>query len=111
MSDDDAGDKQWTDDGRERFRLAGSSLDRDYSVYNQVVLAMNGEQMGSSSIVKSVATAAAAIEYATAQFDLTGLLPPLGLSGESVDDDDAADDDLEEPAERVSVLHRADYLL
>lgn len=112
FEDDDLQETQWSDAARERVIARGQQL----IAVLQAQLEFYGTQnVGTPEVdgwAKAEAVEQAAVDFAEAEFDLTGTTGPFGrLSTWDGDDDD--DDELDsEPLEiisLVSVLQRADY--
>jgi hypothetical protein len=134
MMELDENDPRWTDEARESFRVATTNLVEAIRQHSATLLELTGADADTDTIAEAdehIETAAAA--YADAQFELTGTVPPLGLD-EDLDDEDldefAEDEDDEEdedepedvdvpeeleftgePAFRLTILHRADFVV
>src|SRR5436190_11017192 len=110
-SDGHDDDMLWTDQARESFRDAASTFADAIQTHNAALLALSGRDSEAAAVFNAgdeLAKAAGA--YADAQFELTGIFPPLGLGQDDEDETEQDNqDNLAEPAARVSVFHRADY--
>jgi len=132
---------QWTDEARESFRTAAADLVEAIQRHSAALLELTGTDADAEAIAEAGEhLEAAATAYADQQYEFTGTVPPLGLDEEddySYDDeldedlydeaddelDDLADevddsedldnDDLEagEPAAKLTVLHRVDFVV
>lgn len=138
MTELDEGDTRWTDEARESFRTAAANLVEAIHRHSATLLELTTTTdddvvdeaiAGAEELLEAAATA-----YADAQFELSGTVPPLGLDEEdeySYDEHDEHDEvedleDLEqledadpepeltdagEPDHRLTVLHRADFVV
>ena len=110
MNGDEHDDEQWTDHARELFRDAASKFIEAIHTHSTALLAMSGRASDAAVFDGGNKLAKAAAAYADAQFELTGIFPPLGLGQDDEDDTEQdSEDHLADPAARVSVFHRADY--
>ncbi|HEY0451937.1 hypothetical protein [Actinophytocola sp.] len=134
MSELDEDDTQWTDEARESFRTAAANLVEAVRQHSAALLELTGADADAEAIAEAgEQLEAAATAYADTQFEFTGTVPPLGLDEEddySYDDglyyeDDVDPEDLEdslgdaeedveesdEPAAKLTVLHRVDFVV
>lgn len=131
----------WTDEARESFRTAAADLVEVIQRHSAALLEMTGTDADAEAIAEAGdRLEAAATAYADQQYEFTGTVPPLGLDEEDeysyddegdddlygedaelddeetdglADDEDAEDDELEagEPAAKLTVLHRVDFVV
>ncbi|MPZ83505.1 MAG: hypothetical protein GEV28_25170 [Actinophytocola sp.] len=138
MSELDEDDTQWTDEARESFRTAAANLVEATRQHSAALLEMTGTDADAEAIAEvGEHLEAAATTYADTQFELTGTVPPLGLDEEDdysyddglyYEDEDLTDVDLDgdldaegdgeedveesdEPAAKLTVLHRVDFVV
>jgi hypothetical protein len=108
--DDNTLETQWTPAARERFITAGRSMVE--SLEKQIRLVESADAQSDDEFLNSSSSGVeiAAIEYADAYFDFSGLWHPFGFL-ESFDQNDEVDDENEttERGDLVSVLLRADF--
>lgn len=129
----DEDDTQWTDEARESFRIAAADLVEAINRHSAALLEMTGTDADAEAIAEAgEALEAAATAYADTQYEFTGTVPPLGLDEEddyTYDDvydeeEDEDDNDLDaetddevdidvtgEPAAKLTVLHRVDFVV
>ncbi len=111
--DGDGLDTQWAPVARERFILAGRSLLESIEKQLRLLETANEVTDDESVDASSRVVETAAVEYADAYFEFSGLLHPFGFL-ETFDadvDDEEGEDGHDEPlrGETVSVLVRADF--
>jgi len=122
MMELDENDTLWTDEARESFRTAAANLVEAIRQHSAALLELTGADADAEAIAEAgTRLEDAASAYADAQYELTGTVPPLGLDEE--DDEYAYEFDLEdaapepeleetgEPALKLTVLHRADFVV
>jgi hypothetical protein len=120
MMELDENDTLWTDEARESFRTAAANLVEAIRQHSAALLELTGTDADTEAIAEAgehLETAASA--YADAQYEFTGTVPPLGLDEEDEyyydsDDDLDAEPELEEAGEpglKLTVLHRADFVV
>lgn len=133
MMELDENDTRWTDEARESFRVAAAELVEAVRQHSATLLELTGADADADD--EAIAEAgerveAAAGAYADAQYELTGTVPPLGLDEDDEYAYDEADDELDdeaefededseepeledagEPAIKLTVLHRADFVV
>src|ERR1044072_6819957 len=129
---------QWTDEARESFRAAAANLVVSIQRHSGVLLELTGTDADAEAIAEAgEQLEAAATAYADKQYEFTGTVPPLGLDEEDeysyddefedaddeleadeLDDDELDDEDLDEaleeagePAAKLPVLHRVDFVV
>lgn len=123
MTELDENDVRWTDEARESFRTAAANLVEAIHRHSATLLELTATT-DPDAVDEAIAEAdelleAAATAYADAQFELSGTAPPLGLE----ETDDYAYEELEdgdpeaeladagEPDLKLTVLHRADFVV
>lgn len=133
MMELDENDTQWTDGARESFRTAAANLVEAIRQHSAALLELTGTDADTETIAEAGEhLEAAASAYADAQYELTGTVPPLGLDEEEEYEYDEADeldaveaesedagepeesgelDESGEPRIRLTVLHRADFVV
>lgn len=132
----DEDDTQWTDEARESFRTAAATLVEAVRRHSAALLEMTGADADAEAIAEAGAWLEdAATVYADRQFEFTGTVPPIGLDEEDYsydedlydyEDEDEEEEDVEEdvevdvvedfdeddePAAKLTVLHRIDFVV
>lgn len=130
---------QWTDEARESFRTAAADLVEAIQRHSAALLDLTGTDADAEAIAEAGEhLEAAATAYADQQYEFTGTVPPLGLDeeddysyedhyDEDLDDADPYDEDADateelgadqsefveagEPAAKLTVLHRIDFVV
>ncbi|GAB3465231.1 hypothetical protein [Actinophytocola sediminis] len=135
MTELDGNDTRWTDEARESLRTAAANLVEAIHRHSTTLLELTATT-DPEAVEEAIAEAdelleASASAYADAQFELSGTVPPLGLDEEDEyayedEDEDAelelVDAELAEPASaddpesgepdlKLTVLHRADFVV
>jgi hypothetical protein len=107
-------ESQWTGQARESFRTAADNLVEAVRRHSAALLEMAGTDADTEAIAEAgELLEAAATEYADAQFEFTGTVPPLGLDEDDgyTYDDAPAEEEAGEPATALTVLHRMDFVV
>lgn len=122
MMEQDENDTRWTEEARESFRTAAANLVEAVRRHSAVLLELPGTDP--AAVEEAMAEAdelleTAASAYADAQFELSGTVPPLGLDEEDEFSYEYLEDgdpepvlaDAGEPDLKLTVLHRADFVV
>lgn len=127
MMEQDEIDTRWTDEARESFRTATANLVEAIRRHSAVLLDL--PETDPEAVDEAIGEAdelleAAASAYADAQFELSGTVPPLGLDEEDEFSYEYLEDEAEpgadpeaepvdagEPDLKLTVLHRADFVV
>ena len=108
--DDDELETQWTDAARQRFTAEVDALVEAVRAHGAAVLAQTGaEEQLPALFVAGDELARAVDRYGDAQWDLTGVFPPVHVHGHDEEDGEPAPDEVIEVAGLVRIVHRADY--
>ena len=112
--DDQELETQWTDAARQRFTAEVEALAEAVRAHGAAVLAQTGAQAELPALFAAGDELARAVDsYGDAQWDLTGVFPPVHVHGHG--DPDGAEDDGADPgavvevAGLVRIVHRADF--
>jgi hypothetical protein len=107
--DEDAVETQWTDAARQRFVAEVDALVEAVRAHSAAVLAQTGAESGIPALFDAGDALARAVDtYGDAQFDLTGVFPPVHVHGHDEEPEEDGGEEVEVVA-IVRVLRRADY--